>query len=99
MQQQKENLTALINITVAEHLALEEQDAAFKLALGNITSSLRQLTLMDARNASDIEKTEFNQTYPDNETVQVSPYNLEFSVALLKSKLAINMAAWAEYLR
>ncbi|XP_032425902.1 laminin subunit gamma-3 [Xiphophorus hellerii] len=72
MQQQKENLTVLLNVTVAEHLTLVEEDASFKLAVGNITSSLHQLTLMDARAASDMNQTEFNQTHPDNSTAQLS---------------------------
>lgn len=80
MQQQKENLTVLLNVTVAEHLALVEEDASFKLAVGNITSSLHQLTLMDAGAASDMNQTEFNQTHPDNSTAQVSQDTLEFVV-------------------
>ncbi|KAM4720367.1 laminin subunit gamma-3 [Anableps anableps] len=72
MHQQKENLTALLNITIAEHLALEEEDASFKLALGNITSSLHQLTLMNAGTSSDMDQTEFNQTHPDNYTSQLN---------------------------
>ncbi|XP_073334366.1 laminin subunit gamma-3 [Pagrus major] len=48
MQQQKENLTAQVNDTAAQQLALEEEAAGLKLALGNITSSLRQLALTDA---------------------------------------------------
>uniref|UniRef100_A0A3B3X3W9 Laminin, gamma 3 n=1 Tax=Poecilia mexicana TaxID=48701 RepID=A0A3B3X3W9_9TELE len=80
MQQQKENLTALLNVTVAEHLALVEEDASFKLALGNFTSSLHQLTLLDARAASDTNQTDFNQTHPDNSPAQVSQDALEFVV-------------------
>ncbi|MED6259357.1 hypothetical protein ATANTOWER_021436 [Ataeniobius toweri] len=71
MQQQKQNLTELLNITVSEHLALEEEDAAFKIALGNITSCLHQLALMDIRTASEMDQTEFNQTHPDNYTAQL----------------------------
>lgn len=70
MQQQKENLTVLLNTTVAELLAVEKEDAVSKLSLGNITSSLHQLTL---RTEPDMEQTEFNQTHLENYTAQVSP--------------------------
>ncbi|XP_035996258.1 laminin subunit gamma-3 [Fundulus heteroclitus] len=76
MQQQKKNLTALLNITIAEHLDLEKRDATLKLALGNITSSLHQLTL-DESATSDIDQTELNQTHPDNYTTQLSEELLE----------------------
>uniref|UniRef100_A0A3B5B3F7 Laminin subunit gamma-3-like n=1 Tax=Stegastes partitus TaxID=144197 RepID=A0A3B5B3F7_9TELE len=55
MQQQKENLTMQLNDTVAEQLALEEDAAGLKLALGNITSSLHQLT--DASPSPEADQT------------------------------------------
>uniref|UniRef100_A0A3P9QE66 Laminin, gamma 3 n=1 Tax=Poecilia reticulata TaxID=8081 RepID=A0A3P9QE66_POERE len=82
MQQQKENLTVLLNVTVAKHLTLVEEDASFKLALGNFTSSLHQLTLMDARAASDTNQTGFNQTHLDNSPAQLSEDILKWTVEL-----------------
>lgn len=67
MQQQKENLTAQVNDTVAQQLALEDEAAALKLALGNITSSLHQLALTDASPSPEL-----NQTHPANHTTEVS---------------------------
>ncbi|XP_013862069.1 laminin subunit gamma-3 [Austrofundulus limnaeus] len=67
MQQQKERLTAELNDTVAEHLALEEEDTSLKLVLGNITSSLHQL---DVRTSSGVERMHFNQTHPLNYTTE-----------------------------
>lgn len=69
MQQQKEKLTAELNDTVAEHLALEEEDTRLKLALGNITSSLHQ---QDVRTSSGMERIHFNPTHPLNYTTEVS---------------------------
>ncbi|XP_070408564.1 laminin subunit gamma-3 isoform X2 [Nothobranchius furzeri] len=66
MQQLKKNLTSELNNTEAEHLALEEENVGLKLALGNITSSLPWLGLMDSR--SEMNGTEFNQTHPTNTT-------------------------------
>lgn len=67
MQQQKENLTAQVNETVAKQLALEEEAVGLKLALGNITSSLHQLALTDA---SPLPAPD--QTHPTNHTREVS---------------------------
>lgn len=67
MQQQKENLTAEVNGTLAEQRALEREAAALKLALGNITSSLHQLALTDAG-----PSLQPNQTRPSNHTPEVS---------------------------
>lgn len=67
MRQQKENLTAEVNGTVAKQRALEEEAAALKLALGNITSSLHQLALTDAGPSPQP-----NQTRPSNHTAEVS---------------------------
>lgn len=72
MQQQKENLTAQVNETVAKQLALEEEAAGLKLALGNITSSLHQLALTDASPSPAPDQTELNQTHPANHTREVS---------------------------
>ncbi|XP_068430777.1 laminin subunit gamma-3 [Clinocottus analis] len=58
MQQQKENLTAQVNETAAEQLALEEEAAGLQLALGDITSSLRQ------------SAPELNQTHTSNRTAE-----------------------------
>lgn len=69
MQQQKEKLTAVLNDTVAEHLALEEEDSSLKLSLGNITSSQHQL---DVRTSSEMDRIHFNQTLPPNYTTEVS---------------------------
>ena len=69
MQQQKENLTAQVNETVAKQLALQEEAAALKLVVGNITSSLHQLALTDA---SPSPETPLNQTHPTNRTAEVS---------------------------
>nr|XP_015798708.2 laminin subunit gamma-3 [Nothobranchius furzeri] len=66
MQQLKKNLTSELNNTEAEQLALEEENVGLKLALGNITSSLPWLGLMDSR--SEMNGTEFNQTHPTNTT-------------------------------
>uniref|UniRef100_UPI0037E9A314 laminin subunit gamma-3 n=1 Tax=Semicossyphus pulcher TaxID=241346 RepID=UPI0037E9A314 len=63
MQQQKENLTAQVNATGAKQLALQEEDAGLKLALGNITSSLHQLALTDGSTSPEL-----NQTHPTNRT-------------------------------
>lgn len=72
MQQQKENLTAQVNDTVAKQLALEEEAAGLKLALGNITSSLHQLALTHASPSSELDQTPLNQTHPTNQTTKVS---------------------------
>uniref|UniRef100_A0A8C4NVY6 Laminin, gamma 3 n=1 Tax=Dicentrarchus labrax TaxID=13489 RepID=A0A8C4NVY6_DICLA len=72
MQQQKENLTAQVNDTVAKQLALEEEAAGLKLALGNITSSLHQLALTDVSPSSELDQTQLNQTHPTNRTTEVS---------------------------
>ncbi|XP_029921853.1 laminin subunit gamma-3 isoform X2 [Myripristis murdjan] len=63
MQQKKENLTAQVNDTVAKQLALQEKSAGFNVALGNITSSLRQLALTDAIPSPDPDRTELNLTH------------------------------------
>lgn len=67
MQQQKDNLTAEVNGTVAKQRVLEEEAAALKLALGNITSSLHQLALTDAGPSPQP-----NQTRPSNHTAEVT---------------------------
>lgn len=67
MQQQKENLTVQVNDTVTTQLVLEEEAAHLKLALGNITSSLHQLTLSDATSSPQLD-----QTHPTNHTMEVS---------------------------
>lgn len=72
MQQQKENLTAQVNATVAKHLALEEEASGLELALGNITSSLHQLALSDASVSSEPDQTLLNQMRPNNYTTEVS---------------------------
>lgn len=73
MQQQKENLTAQLNDTIAEQLALEEDAAGLKLALGNITSSFHQLALTDASPYPEADRTQFNQIkHLTNFTTQVS---------------------------
>ncbi len=72
MQQQKENLTAQVNDTVAKQLALEEEAADLKLALGNITSSLHQLALTHASPSPEPDQTRLNQTHPTNHTAEVS---------------------------
>ena len=72
MQQQKEDLTAQVNETVAKQLALEEEAAGLKLALGNITSSLHQLALTDASPSPEPGQTQLNQTHPSNITTEVS---------------------------
>lgn len=72
MQQQKENLTAQVNDTVAKQLALEEEAAGLNLALGNITSSLHQLALTDASPSPEPDQTHLNQTHPSNRTTEVS---------------------------
>ncbi|XP_034565301.1 laminin subunit gamma-3 isoform X1 [Notolabrus celidotus] len=68
MQQQKANLTAQVNDTVAKQLALEEEDAGLKLALGNITSSFHQLALTAASSSPQPAQTQLNQTQPANHT-------------------------------
>ncbi|KAM3873803.1 laminin subunit gamma-3 [Diretmus argenteus] len=72
MQQMKENLTAQVNDTVAEQLALEEKSAGFKVALGNITSSLHQLALTDASSSPDHDQSELSLTHQANHTTEVS---------------------------
>lgn len=62
MQQQKENLTAQVNDTVATQLVLEEEAARLKLALGNITSSL----------ADAAPSPQLDQAHPTNRTTEVS---------------------------
>ncbi|CAL8406287.1 unnamed protein product [Arctogadus glacialis] len=47
MQELKRNLTATANQTLANQLALEEGSLALHIALGNITSSIRQMALTD----------------------------------------------------
>lgn len=73
MQWQKENLTAQVSDTVAKQLALDEEAAALKLALGNITSSLHELAPTDASPSPDPDRTPLNRTYPSNSTTRVSP--------------------------
>ncbi|CAJ1070265.1 laminin subunit gamma-3 isoform X1 [Xyrichtys novacula] len=68
MQQQKANLTAQVNNTVAEQLALEEEDAGLKLTLGNITSSFHQLALTAASSSPEPAQTQLNQTHAANHT-------------------------------
>ncbi|XP_034753093.1 laminin subunit gamma-3 isoform X2 [Etheostoma cragini] len=70
MQQQKENLTAQVNETVAKQLVLKGEAAALKLALGNITSSLHQLALTDASPSTEPDQTQLNLTYPTNHTTK-----------------------------
>ncbi|XP_023279771.1 laminin subunit gamma-3 [Seriola lalandi dorsalis] len=70
MQQQKENLTAQVNDTAGKQLALEEEAAGLKLALGNITSSLHQLALTDASPSPEPDQTQLNQTHPTNHTTE-----------------------------
>lgn len=70
MQQQKENLTVQLNDTVARQLALEEEAAGLKLALGNITSSLHQLGMTDASPSPEADQTHFNQTHSANYTTE-----------------------------
>ncbi|XP_042251436.1 laminin subunit gamma-3 [Thunnus maccoyii] len=70
MQQQKENLTVQVNDTIAKQLALEEEAAGFKLALGNITSSLHQLALTDASPSPEPDQTQLNQTHPANRATE-----------------------------
>ncbi|XP_068190889.1 laminin subunit gamma-3 [Antennarius striatus] len=65
MQQQKDNLTAQVNETAAKQRALEEEAAGLKLALGNISSSLHQLTPTDASPSP-----EPNRTHPANRTAE-----------------------------
>ncbi|XP_028456669.1 laminin subunit gamma-3-like [Perca flavescens] len=65
MQQQKENLTAQVNETVAKQLALKGEAAGLKLVLGNITSSLHQLALTDASPSPEPD-----QTHPTNHTTK-----------------------------
>lgn len=72
MQQQKKNLTAQVNDTVAQQLALEEEASGLTLALGNITSSLHQLALTDASPSSEPDQTQLNQARPTNHTTEVS---------------------------
>ncbi|XP_071322534.1 laminin subunit gamma-3 [Trachinotus anak] len=72
MQQQKENLTAQVIDTVAKQLALEEEAAGLKLALGNITSSLHQLALTVASPSPEPDQTQLNQTHPTNHTTEWS---------------------------
>lgn len=48
MQRQKERLAAQLNETAAKQAALEDEDVGFRSALGNVTSSLRQLATVDA---------------------------------------------------
>ncbi|XP_060916773.1 laminin subunit gamma-3 [Labrus mixtus] len=68
IQQQKENLTAQVNDTVAKHLALEMEDAGLKLALGDITLSFHQLALTDASSSPELARSHLNQTHPTNHT-------------------------------
>ncbi|KAA8584390.1 hypothetical protein FQN60_008175 [Etheostoma spectabile] len=70
MQQQKENLTAQVNETVAKQLALKGEAAALKVALGNITSSLHQLALTDASPSTEPDQTQLNLTNPTNHTTK-----------------------------
>ncbi|KAF3849317.1 hypothetical protein F7725_015814, partial [Dissostichus mawsoni] len=67
MQQQKGNLTVQVNETAAKQLALEEEAAGLKIALGNITSSLHQLALTVASPSA-----EHNQTHAAKHTTEVS---------------------------
>ena len=61
-----------VNDTIAKQLALEEEAAGFKLALGNITSSLHQLALTDASPSPEPDQTQLNQTHPANHATEVS---------------------------
>lgn len=65
MQQQKGNLTVQVNETAAKQLALEEEAAGMKIALGNITSSLHQLALTEASPSA-----EHNQTHAAKHTTE-----------------------------
>ncbi|TNN53381.1 Laminin subunit gamma-3 [Liparis tanakae] len=66
MQQRKENLTAQVSDTAAHQLALEEEAAGVTLALGNITSSRRQL----APAAGDPSPPRLNQTQTGGQTAE-----------------------------
>ncbi|XP_040915110.1 laminin subunit gamma-3 isoform X1 [Toxotes jaculatrix] len=70
MQQQKKNLTAQVNDTVAKQQSLEEEVTGLKLALGNITSSLHQLALRDASPSPEPDQTQLNQTHPTNHSTE-----------------------------
>lgn len=70
MQQQRENLTAQVNDTAAQQLALEADTAGLTLALGNITSSLHQLALTDASPSPEPDQTQLNRTHPTNHTTE-----------------------------
>lgn len=72
MQQQKERLTAQVTGTEAKQLALEEEAAAVKVALSNITSSIHQLDLAGASPSPEPDQTQLNQTHPSNYTDWVS---------------------------
>lgn len=71
MQEQKEALTARADAAVAEQLTLEEGAGALRLALGNITASLRQLAPTGASPSPELGQT--NRTGPANDTAGVSP--------------------------
>lgn len=73
MQQQKENLTAQVNETRAAQLALDEETAALKLALGDITSSLHDMAASDADpTPPTTEHSQLNQTQPSPSSAEVS---------------------------
>jgi len=77
------NLAVQLNDTVAQQLALEEEDAGLKLALSNITSSFHQLApsgLMDVRTSSDT-----GQVHPNNYTMEVSVDRLSIELEALNS--------------
>ena len=70
MQQIKENLTAQVNRTLANQLSLEEESADVLVALGNLTSSLLELSQRRPKstsgtNQSDLRPTQgYNQSDP-----------------------------------
>ncbi|KAM9306899.1 laminin subunit gamma-3 [Pholidichthys leucotaenia] len=82
MQQQKEDLTVRLNDTVAQQLALEKEAGDLKLALGNITSSLRQLALTDVGPSPESAREPFSQTPSTNFTAQWGENLVEKTEAL-----------------
>lgn len=67
MRRQRADLTSRVNDAAAEQLALEEEAAGLKLALGNITSSLHQMSPTDAGPSPEPD-----QTPPTDRTTRVS---------------------------
>nr|XP_040053897.1 laminin subunit gamma-3 isoform X2 [Gasterosteus aculeatus aculeatus] len=57
MRRQRADLTSRVNDAAAEQLALEEEAAGLKLALGNITSSLHQMSPTDAGPSPEPDQT------------------------------------------